>query len=142
MKSNRISILIKRTSLLIDKAANQFLTPYDLSNSQRKIMMLLYQNPDQSIRQADIESQFSLTNPTVTGIIKNLEKKGLVKRIQNPNDKRSNVLGLTKQALEIRDELDNLGEKLEAQITQNLTKAESRQLCELLQKMLQKSSSN
>lgn len=136
MRKDRVAILIKKTALAIEKLSNQVLAPYELSNAQYKIMMMLYRNPDETVRQADIEEKFSLTNPTVTGIIQNLEKKGLVQRVQNPNDKRSKLLCLTAKAYELRDELDQLGEALESQVTEQLTEKECEQLCELLKKML------
>lgn len=137
MRQDRVAILIKKTALVIEKLSNHVLAPYELSNTQYKIMMLLYRNPDKTIRQTDIEERFSLTNPTVTGIIQNLEKKELVQRIQNPNDKRSKLLCLTDRAMEIRDVLVQLGEELEAQTTDNLTEQECEQLCKLLKKMLE-----
>ena len=84
MKEDRIAILIKRIALSIDKFAGQVLAPYELSNTQYKIIKFLYRQPDTAVRQTDIENEFFLTNPTVTGIIQNLEKKGLVQRIPNP----------------------------------------------------------
>lgn len=135
MKKDRVAILIKKTALGIEKLSNQVLAPYELSYAQYKIMMMLYRNPDKTIRQTDIEEKFSLTNPTVTGIIQNLEKKGLIQRIQNPNDKRSKLLCLTPKAYALRDELDKLGEALEGQVTKQLTEKECNQLCELLKKM-------
>lgn len=137
MRKDRVAILIKKTALVIEKLSNQVLAPYELSNTQYKILMMLYRNPDKSIRQADIEEKFSLTNPTVTGIIQNLEKKGLVQRIQNPDDKRSKLLCLTSRANDLREELDELGEVLEGQVTERLTDKECEQLCELLKKMLE-----
>ena len=137
MRKDRVAILIKKTALVIEKLSNQILAPYDLSHTQYKIMMLLYRNSNQSIRQTDIEEKFSLTNPTVTGILKNLEKKGLVERVQNLEDKRSKLVCLTEQAYAVKEELLLLGETLEGRVTEGLTEEECVQLCTLLNKMLQ-----
>ncbi len=137
MRKDRVAILIKKTALVIERLSNQVLAPYELSNAQYKIMMMLYCNPDKTVRQADIEEKFSLTNPTVTGLIQNLEKKDLVQRVQNPNDKRSKLLCLTVKAHELRKEFEQLGETLESQVTEKLTGQECEQLCELLKKMLE-----
>lgn len=98
--------------MVIDKSANQVLAPFDLTNTQYKIMKYLYANQDALIRQADIEEKFSMTNPTVTGIIRNLEKKGFVIRAENPVDKRSKLLVLTEQAMERKDALYQAGESI------------------------------
>lgn len=137
MKNDKIAILVKKVSLEIEKLSNRMLVPYDLTHTQFKILMMLFRNPDKSIRQADIEEKFSMTNPTVTGIIQNLEKKELVMRVENPNDKRSKLLSLTEKARAMEKELIEISERREKLITQNLTEAECEQLISLLKKILE-----
>lgn len=136
MPNDKAAILIKRSALVIEKLSNHVLAPYELTNTQYKILMMLYRNSGKPIRQADLEVHFSMTNPSVTGIIRNLEKKGLVMRVPNPEDLRSKLLMLTKRAVSMKKELYALGESLEKQVTENLTEEESRQLTSLLKKML------
>ncbi len=135
MKNEKVAILIKKIALKIEKLSIPVLAPYELTNTQYKIMVMLYTNQDKSVRQADIEENFSMTNPTVTGIIQNLEKKNLVKRVQNPYDKRSKLVVLTDKAISMRKEIDGLGEMLETQVTKNLTNEEYGQLISLLKKI-------
>lgn len=137
MPNERVAILIKKTALVIEKLSNHILQPYELTHTQYKILMLLLRNPETPIRQADIETHFSMTNPSVTGIIQNLEKKGLVERVQNPDDKRSKLVKLTDQAVSMEEELYALGESLETQVTKNLTEDENKQLIALLKKILE-----
>lgn len=137
MRNEKIAILIKRAALVVEKISNHILAPYDLTNAQFKILMMLYKSPDKSVRQADIETKFSMTNPTVTGIIQNLEKKNLVKRVENPNDKRSKLLVLTPQARQIEPKMYELAELREEQVTKNLTEEECEQLIQLLKKILE-----
>lgn len=113
MDKARISILVKRSSLVFDKLANQLLMPYDLTGSQFKILMLLYHRPEGSVRQADLEAKFSMTNPTVTGLVQKLEGKKLVRRAPHPVDKRSKVLVLTERAMALREELLALADEME-----------------------------
>lgn len=136
MTKDKAAILIKKSALVIEKLSNHILAPYDLTNTQYKILMVLFRNPGRPIRQADIETRLSMTNPSVTGIIQNLEKKELVQRIQNPNDKRSKLLSLTPKAIKMKEELFELGESLEKQATANLTEEETQQLTALLKKIL------
>lgn len=136
MPNAGISILIKKMALIFDKYSNQLLTPYGLTGSQFKILMVLYRAPVGSVRQTDIESKFSMTNPTVTGLVQKLEEKGLVRRIANPEDRRSKMLVLTEHALLMREELLALADRLERQMTRNLTEAECERLSVLLMKML------
>ncbi len=136
MANTRISILVKRASLEFDKLSNQLLVPYDLTGSQFKILMVLFRYPVGSIRQADIEAKFSMTNPTVSGLVQKLEAKKLVERVPNPKDKRSKVLVPTEQAMAIKDDLLALSDKMEGLMSVNLTDAEYDELAALLNKML------
>ncbi len=136
MEHAKISILIKRSSLTFDKLSNQLLAPYGLTGSQFKILMVLYHTPEGSVRQADIEAKFSMTNPTVTGLVQKLETKGLVQRLPHPADRRSRVLVLTERAMAMREELLALAGSLEQQMTENLNAEECGQLAFLLTKML------
>lgn len=136
MSTTKIPILIKKASLVFDKLSNQLLMPYDLTNSQFKILMVLMHAPEGSVRQIDIENKFAMTNPTVTGLVQKLEAKDLIKRIPHPEDKRSKVLVLTDRAIAMKEELLALADDLERQMTQNLNHDECEQLAALLLKML------
>lgn len=138
MGRGKVSVLIKRSALIFDKYANQLLQPYQLTGSQFRILMILYKAPSCSIRQADIETAFSMTNPTVTGLINNLEKKGLVQRVKNPKDKRSKLLVLTEDAERKRKEFIALADSIEREMTDGLSESEAEVLVGLLMKIIEK----
>ena len=134
--TDRVAILIKRLSLEIDKISNPILEPYGLTNSQYKILKYLLVSPPKSVKQVDIERYFSMTNPTVTGLVQKLEKKGMIERKVNPQDSRSKLLCPTQKTLEMRDLLVSLGEELEGKLTQVLSSKEKQELMKLLKKLL------
>lgn len=136
MERNKVSVLIKKSSLIFDKYVNQLLAPYQLSSSQFRILMILYKSPACSVRQTDIEAAFSMTNPTVTGLVRNLEKKGLVEKIDNPEDKRSRFLVLTEYAESRRNEFLSLADGIEKEMTDGLSETEITVLSELLLKVI------
>lgn len=138
MRKGKIAVLIKKSSLIFDKYINQLLVPYQLTSSQFRILMLLYISPSCSIRQVDIEEMFSMTNPTVTGLIHNLEKNGLVERVENPKDKRSKLLALTEYAESKRVEFIALADNIEMEMTKGLSEEETDILSELLMKVMEK----
>lgn len=138
MGRGKVSVLIKKSSLIFDKYVNQLLIPYQLTSSQFRILMILYKAPACSVRQADIEVVFSMTNPTVTGLIHKLEKNGLVERVENPMDKRSKLLALTEYAESKRAEFIALADSIEKQMTDGLSEEEVEVLSELLMKVIEK----
>ena len=138
VERSKVSILIKKSSLIFDKYVNQLLAPYHLSGSQFRILMKLYHSPDRSVRQTDIEAAFSMTNPTVTGLVHNLEKNGLVKKVANPKDKRSRFIVLTEYAESRRNEFLSLADSIEKEMTDGLSETETAVLSELLMKVIKR----
>ena len=136
MKYDSIAILVKIASLEFDKVSNQILSPYELSNRQFKILKYILWQEAGAVRQIDIENYFAMTNPTVTGLVQNMEKKGLVERVPNPEDKRSKLIRVTDKVRAIEPELMSLGSKLEESFTKNLNEEEKQQMKILLRKMI------
>lgn len=135
MNNNRTAILIKKLALEFDKLAIPELAPYDLTPTQFKVIKYLLNNQDLNIRQRDIENEYSMTNPTVTGILQNLEKNHWIERVKNSDDARSKVITLTEKALKQKDELYKLGDGLERRFLKGLDSTEQKQLNELLNKL-------
>ena len=134
--SDRIAVLIKRLSLEIEKLSNPILEPYDLTHSQFKILKYLLLSPPESVKQVDIEHYFSMTNPTITGLVQKLEKKGMIERKINPQDSRSKILCPTQKTLEMRELFMTLGNELERKFTEVLSSKEKQELLKLLKKLL------
>lgn len=138
MKSNNIGILIKKASLQLEKTALSVLAPYDMTLTQYKILAYLYEAPQGSTRQVDLERAFCMTNPSVTSVLHTLENKELICRSANPEDGRSKVISLTDKANTMRSELNEAGGKLENEFTKSLTQAERTTIIELLTKLSNK----
>jgi DNA-binding MarR family transcriptional regulator len=49
--------------------------------------------------------------PSITRLVDNLEKSGLVKRVASDNDRRINLIYLTKQAQKLQEEAMQLAEE-------------------------------
>ena len=136
MNHERIVILIKKLALESDKQALAILAPAELTPSQFKIIKFLFWQGDTHIRQVDIEKHFSMTNPTVTGLLKNLEEKGWIRREVNPKDSRSKIICLTDAALTRKEELYTYGEQIEEALIHDLTEEEREMLEKLLKKLV------
>lgn len=136
MELDKAAILIKKAALEFDKISNSVLKDYDLTAPQYKVIKFLYMESENGVRVADLEKYYSMSHPTTIGILKNLEKKGLIEYRANPNDARSRYIMPTEKAWEKEDELDNIGESLEKRLTKNLTNQERLVLVDILRKMM------
>lgn len=132
-----ISILIKRANLKFDKVANRILSNYEMTSTQLKILKYLFHFPDFTVTQRELEIYFSMTNPTVTGILQNLQKKGFIIRKPNPKDARSKVIGLADKSRELKGKMYVIGQQLDEQLTKNLNDEERILLMDLLEKIVE-----
>lgn len=107
MESFSIGKYIKMFNNLLDSKANHDFRRWDLTSSQFSIISYLMDHKDEKTMQRDLEQTFRLKNPTVTGILNLLEDKGLIQRIQNPTDRRSNFIVLTEKSLKLESEIQN-----------------------------------
>ena len=136
MTLDKVAILIKRASLVFEKEANPIFAKYNLTGSQYKILKYIYMQDSKTARIIDLEEEFSMTHPTVLGLISQLQKKGYVIRVNNPNDKRGKLVALTKKAKTMQKDLKIIGNKAEKLLTKNLTEHEKKELIKLLKKLI------
>lgn len=103
--TNLRSDIISVSSSIIITAHNihKAIYPQQFSSSYGYIIAYLCDNDDRDIYQRDIERQFSLNRSTVSNILKELEKQGLVERSLVNNDARLKRVTATQGAKMIND---------------------------------------
>lgn len=106
-KTGNIIREFKKVQINIEKNMNKLLSTYDLTSSQAPILGYIYKAEEdkKEIQQKDIEEFFYLKNPTVTGILDRLEKKGFIKRKISKTDKRIKIVTLTDKSKKIQNEV-------------------------------------
>ena len=108
----KIGFYIKSINNILDKKANEMLNSIGITKSQVDILFYIYFSGKSGIlvTQRDIEKEFNISNPTVTGILNRLEEKGFIKRVINEQDSRyKNIITLDKFnniALEVKKRAD------------------------------------
>ena len=127
---------IKRIVLTVDQSVYFTFSALGVTFSKYKIMEYLYVNPDKKISQVDIQDYYSLRNPTVTRLLQALEKKGLVERITDAQDKRKKIIILTAKSLSAIDKMLVIRLQLDELLAKDLSDAEQKQLLFLLKKVL------
>lgn len=71
---------------------------------QFKIIDFLEENKDKDIYQKDLEKNLNVSKAAISGVIKTMEKKGIVERISVSNDARKNKIILSEKSLQIYHE--------------------------------------
>lgn len=131
-----ISIAVRLVNIHFDKWANEMLGPIGLTHAQFKVLNLLMARDPFTLRQVDIEDFFQISNPTVTGILRSLEEKGMIEKRVNPSDGRSKVIGTTEKAEAIRGELHNTERALSDRIRKALGDEECEEFLVMLNKII------
>jgi DNA-binding MarR family transcriptional regulator len=106
---------------------------YELRQVDFSVLSLLKANPN--IPQARVARAINLLPPDLAVLLDRLEARGLVQRQRNPLDKRSLVVRLTPDGLQLARKAEHTASKLEVEATLALSEQERAQLIGLLQKI-------
>ena len=80
-RKNDIIFLIKYLGKLLDKDLDARLSEYDLTGQQGRILFYVAKRTNidkEKVHQNDIEQEYHLSKSTVSGIVKRMEKKGVI----------------------------------------------------------------
>ena len=80
-RKNDIIFLIKYLGKLLDKDLDARLSEYDLTGQQGRILFYIAKRTNldkEEVHQNDIENEYHLSKSTVSGIVKRMEKKGVI----------------------------------------------------------------
>ncbi|MED1472017.1 MarR family transcriptional regulator [Bacillus salipaludis] len=111
----------------------QDIESHKINNENFMILELLYSKGPHPVQK--ISEKFSIPSGSITYVVDKLEKKGLVERQPNPNDRRASNVVLTEEGRALFDEIFP---KHVATISQNLSfisNDEKEQLIDLLKRI-------
>lgn len=128
----RLSRLLKVVSNLFETKLNNKSAFLDLTCAQTSVLGYLVTHKDDEINPIDIEKNFSLKRPTVTGILKRMEEKNFILIVQDENDKRYKKIKLTEKSLEIHELMINNLNECEKVLFKNLSKEDKDNLYRIL----------
>ncbi|MDO5849694.1 MAG: MarR family transcriptional regulator [Methanobacteriaceae archaeon] len=119
----------------ITSFVNEGLKQYNLTRSEVPYLMTLYKY--ESVTQEFLSRYYDLNEGTITRALVRLEKKGFIKRVSNPNDKRKRMVSLTDEGLELALILIDYQKSIKEQVYYNFTDEEYEQLAKLLNKLFE-----
>lgn len=126
----RLSITSNAVS---QRIAVEYRTRFGIKVPEWRVMAVLGESG--SLTQRQLVSATFMDKVAVNRACKVLEDRGLVERSPNMQDGRSHMIELSKEGLEIYDEIMPLALRLEAQVLDCLTAAEQRALRTTLDKL-------
>lgn len=105
----------------------------DVTMPQMKVLMLLRENG--ALRVGVLARHLNVSTPTITGIVDRLVRQGLVRRDDDPTDRRVVLNVLTRQGEEMMDRLRQRGDAELARMVATLTPRERHDLTRLLNRL-------
>ena len=90
----------------------------------------------QEVNQRDLENATQVTHPTMTEIVKRLEKQGFVRCEPSVRDRRYKSIRSTERAASLSGETEKLDGRIFRELTQGLSEEEIRSLLAVTDKML------
>lgn len=98
---NQLCFPLYAVSKEIVRRYTPFLSELDLTYTQYITMMVLWEKKELSVK--DLGATLYLDSGTLTPLLKNLEKKGLVTRERSKTDERFLVVSITEKGMELRE---------------------------------------
>ena len=86
--------LVRTYGVLYDTVTD-LLAPYELSFAQFNLLIILYKSPNRHLQMSEIGERMSVTRTNITKLVDCLERSGLVRRADQPGDRRVVLAELT-----------------------------------------------
>ena len=130
---NLIGYLVHRTDVKMTNYFTKRLKPYGVTPEQWSIISILCSQ--RGTTQKELAAAIDKDQTTVVRMIQSMEKKGLVRKTYNDQDRRSHYLFLTEKGDEIKKAVLPIVKDAHQAVTSNLSKEEIEQLKSLLNKL-------
>ena len=107
----------------IDQSITNALTQMDLTAAQGPILSYLSRRETPPCSR-DIEEEFHLAHPTVSGLLNRLEKKGFIEFRPDAEDRRCKRICILEKGRQCNDRIQQIIRDNESQMLQNFTEEE------------------
>ena len=124
-----ISQLYRKGSSYINKEISK----YGIGSGQFMFLLELYKKDGKN--QEEIAEDLKMDKGTTARALKKLEEQGFLTRLKDEKDKRSNKIYLSDKAKNIREDIFDILDDWNKQITRSLAKEEVKMLEDLLEKV-------
>lgn len=107
---NQLCFPLYAVSKEIVRRYTPFLNEIDLTYTQYIAMMVMWEDKEVSVK--ELGKRLYLDSGTLTPLLKNLEKKGLVTRERSKTDERYLVVSITDKGMELREKAVDIPSKI------------------------------
>lgn len=119
-----------------DQTITDTLEKMGLTASQGRVLGYVAHHPEPPCPR-DIENDFRLSHPTVSGLLSRLEQKGFLQLRTDPEDRRCKRIYLLEKGKACQTQIHQRIHQHEAQLVQGFTPEEQAQFASLLQRAIE-----
>lgn len=123
----------RRAALTVIALFLKRMEPYNLRPVDFSVLTLIAHNPGVTSRQ--LCAALDILPPNLVGMIKNLDRRGLIERHPHPTDRRAQGLHLSATGTQLQRDAQHTAAQLEKEVAPDLTPAELDTLTRLLRKV-------
>lgn len=116
----RAGLQMKVVNDKIRKFGDRAFAQYDLTGPQVGYLNFI-KDEGGSVTQKSLERHFSVSHPTIVGVVSRLQKKGFITVKIDESDRRNRILTLTDQAIEVDKSLYHNWKKMTKDMFENFT---------------------
>lgn len=136
LSEQAVSPRIKRISNAMDRKRTLDLEDLELTSSQGFVLGYLARHQEEAVTPGDLCRHFSLSHPTVTGILQRMEAKGFIVYAEDSADRRKKRVCATEKALDLHQRVLERFQETEALIRGSMTEEELQTLTGLLDRVI------
>lgn len=130
---DQIGFLLRRAHQRASVIFQSILGKYDLTPLQLAALSKL--RDEGRVSQNQLGRLTAMDPVTIMGVIQRLAKRKLIRRIDDPNDKRRTVLMLSAEGLKLFEQVERSAFKVSAETLSPLSATEQRVFLDLLQRL-------
>ena len=121
----------------VERAMRETLDDFELTHGEYKLAMhLRYGGPPYTGKPGKLAKHLGLSTGAMTNRLDNMEKRGLIRRLDDPDDRRGVIVELTDAGKELWDRAVVAQAEKESTIASALDEQERRQLNDLLRRLM------
>jgi DNA-binding MarR family transcriptional regulator len=132
--SGHLGYLLKHVQLRFSGLAAAALAPVGISGREAAVLRAI--DSPHPLAQGEIARQMGIDRTTMVALIDDLQERGLVRRRQDPDDRRKNVVELTRDGQDITRQATQAGKQAERTFLSPLSPGEAERFKEALRALL------
>jgi DNA-binding MarR family transcriptional regulator len=126
------ALTLLKVAAELQVALNQHFAHYNLSQGRFVVLIMLYTTPGTEMCCSDIADSIGVSRATITGLLDGLEREGLLKRVDDREDRRRITVTLTANGRKLLERILPDHFRKIAGMMSNLSENDRRKMMELL----------